>query len=197
AGYHESREHRADLVHCRLGRDMQSPSVEHGGGETCQGSYQEHLAGLQFGGGLAGEPVVVGELGQADPVLRGALHPGADVRHRRAREPEAVVENTERAERAAHTGGSPTGIRGRPFPRTMIRVPYEIRGGHMTTTRVAQIEVRDPGRFDEVVGEVAVASPDEIDRIVREADAAAAAWARAGVDARAEALLSAARDFDA
>ncbi|HWL77851.1 aldehyde dehydrogenase family protein [Microbacterium sp.] len=67
----------------------------------------------------------------------------------------------------------------------------------MTTTRVAQIEVRDPGRFDEVVGEVAVASPDEIDRIVREADAAAAAWARAGVDARAEALLSAARDFDA
>ncbi|HET6299902.1 aldehyde dehydrogenase family protein [Microbacterium sp.] len=67
----------------------------------------------------------------------------------------------------------------------------------MTMTRVAQLAVPDPGRFDEVVGEVAVASPEDIDRVVREADAAAAAWARQGPDARAEALLAAARDFDA
>ncbi len=66
----------------------------------------------------------------------------------------------------------------------------------MTMTHVAQLEVRDPGRFDEVVGQVAVASPDEIERAVREADAAAPAWAAAGADARAEALLAAARDFD-
>ncbi|NYE19268.1 aldehyde dehydrogenase family protein [Microbacterium immunditiarum] len=66
----------------------------------------------------------------------------------------------------------------------------------MTMTRVAQLEVRDPGRFDEVAGVIAVASPGEIDRAAREADAAALPWAAVGADARAEALLAAARDFD-
>ena len=36
--------------------------------------------------------VVVGELREDDPVLRGALHPRADVRHQRARSPQAIVE---------------------------------------------------------------------------------------------------------
>ena len=52
-----------------------------------------------------GGGAVVGQPGQHEPVLRGALHPGADIRDERPGSPDAVVVAAQRAERATHRRG--------------------------------------------------------------------------------------------
>lgn len=52
-----------------------------------------------------------------------------------------------------------------------------------------RVEVRDPGRTEEVVGTIGVIGPDEVDRAVRAAASAQPAWNAIGVEARAAILL--------
>ncbi len=66
----------------------------------------------------------------------------------------------------------------------------------MGTAGASQIEVRDPGRFDDVVGTVRASTPDEVEHRVRSAETAARTWEAMGVETRAELLLSAAAAFD-
>src|SRR5690606_18599977 len=49
-----------------------------------------------------GGRVVVGQLGEHDPVLRGRLHPCTDVRDQGPDEPDPIVEDPERAEHGVH-----------------------------------------------------------------------------------------------
>ena len=60
----------------------------------------------------------------------------------------------------------------------------------------AEHQVRDPGRFDDVVGTVTFASARDVDEAVRAAASAQKGWAASGVESRAAALLSAARLFE-
>ena len=55
--------------------------------------------------------IVVGQLGEDEPVLGGALHPRADVGHDRSARPGPIVEAPQRTERAAHLLVAPSRVK--------------------------------------------------------------------------------------
>ena len=85
-----------------LGHHEQPAAVEAVGDPAGDADQQQRRRELQRHRHAHRGGVVVGQLGQDDPVLGGRLHPRADVRDERADEPDAVVEDGERAEHGAH-----------------------------------------------------------------------------------------------
>jgi acyl-CoA reductase-like NAD-dependent aldehyde dehydrogenase len=64
-------------------------------------------------------------------------------------------------------------------------------------TAAREVELRDPGRLDEVVGTVWFASAQEVEETVGAAASAQRKWSASGVEMRAEALLACAEAFEA
>ena len=79
--------------------------VEVVGGQAGPGQEQKLRPELQRHDHADGRGVVMGELGEHQPVLRRALHPGADVGDERPGGPDPVVEDAQRPEDARAARG--------------------------------------------------------------------------------------------
>jgi hypothetical protein len=75
----------------QLRGDQQFAPVELVGGEATDGQQQQHRPELQGHDDAQGGGILFGQLRQHQPVLGGALHPGADVGNDPAKGPDAEV----------------------------------------------------------------------------------------------------------
>ncbi len=112
-GEHHQPEPHPERGHQELGENEQFPAVHDVGDEAGPGSDEELRTKLECHHDTEGRGVLLGQDVVDQPVLRGALHPGPDVRHHRADEPQAVVADTEGPE-GAHRAAAPSPARSRP-----------------------------------------------------------------------------------
>jgi len=91
---------QGETSHRRLGGDEELALVEMVGGEAGPGQQQELRPELQGHHQADRRSVVIGELGEHQPVLPGPLYPGADVGDESAGCPDPIVESSKRPENA-------------------------------------------------------------------------------------------------
>ncbi len=91
AGDDEKAEAEREQSHGGLGADEQLAPVEMIGGMAGERQQQDLRSELQPHHDADRGGIVLGQLGQHDPVLRGALHPAADIGDERADGPDPVV----------------------------------------------------------------------------------------------------------
>ncbi|CPU65421.1 Uncharacterised protein [Mycobacteroides abscessus] len=101
-GQHERAETEREQSHRALGGHEEPTAWQPVGEQARPRGQGEHGCELQRGDDADGDAGVVGEVAEDEPVLRDALHPGADVRDERGAEPDAVVVVLEGGERGAH-----------------------------------------------------------------------------------------------
>ena len=91
----EHAQHQRQHAHRRLRRHQQLALIEVVGRRSRPGQQQHLRPELQRHDDADGRRVVMRQLREHEPVLRDALHPGADVGNDRAGCPEAIVEISE------------------------------------------------------------------------------------------------------
>ena len=106
------------------------------------------------------------ELGEHEPVLRGALHPGADVGHERARGPDAVVAAPQRAERARRralmTLRRVAAVEAAELPREKEADQQRAEAERRDVARVPQFEFTDAA--DEEIADDDIEEAPQFDR---------------------------------
>jgi hypothetical protein len=96
AGDGEESERERKDAHRGLCEHQQLALIEVVGREARPRQQHELRAELERHHDPHGRRVVMRQLREHEPVLRGTLHPGADIRHERASGPHAVIEVSER-----------------------------------------------------------------------------------------------------
>ena len=100
AGDGQEPQDQGETAHGRLGGDEELALVEMVGGDAGPGQQQELRSELQGHDQADRRSVVIGELGEHQPVLAGPLHPGADVGDEGPGCPDPIVEPSQGPEDA-------------------------------------------------------------------------------------------------
>ena len=100
AGDGEDPQRQGESAHRRLRGDQELALIEMVGGEARPWQQQQLRPELQRHDQADGRSVVMGELGEHQPVLGRPLHPGADIGDEGAGDPDPIVETSQRPEDA-------------------------------------------------------------------------------------------------
>ena len=99
---HQEAQPGAQQRHGGLGHHQEVPPVEAVRHQAGHGRQEELRPQLQGHGDAHGPRVMVCQMVKDQPVLGGALHPGADIGYQGANEPEPVVEDMQGLEGGHH-----------------------------------------------------------------------------------------------
>ena len=98
----QNAETESEQSHGCLRGEEQLPPVEMIGGETGERQQENLRPKLERHHNTDGSGIFLRELGEDEPVLRDALHPGPDIGDQSADRPNPIVEALERAKSAVH-----------------------------------------------------------------------------------------------